>query len=67
MNYELEQVKLHYKKIETDLENLKEIVAKTRSHEKQEFEKELELIRNLRMKIENLEKKVGEVEKTINP
>ncbi len=67
MNYELEQLKLHYKKIEADLEGLKKTIAKTRSYEKQEFGKELELIRNLRMKIENLEKKVGEAEKTINP
>ena len=66
MNYEFEQVKLHYKKIETDLDNLKETVAKIRSHEKQEFGQELELIRNLRVKIEELEKKVGEAEKTIN-
>ncbi len=66
MNYELEQLKLHYKKIESDLDSLKKTIAKTRSYEKQEFEKELELIRNLRMKIENLEKKVGEAEKIIN-
>ncbi len=66
MNYELEQIKLHYKKIETDLGNLKKIIAKTRSYGKQEFQQELELIRDLRIKIENLEIKVGEAEKIIN-
>lgn len=58
---EIEHVRMCCKRIEMDIAHLRNVIAKMRSHDTDEFSKDLELIRKLRERIEVLEKKVDDI------
>ena len=59
---EVEHVKMCCKRVELDIAHLRNVIAKMRSYDTDEFSKELELIRKLRERIEVLEKKVEDIQ-----
>lgn len=62
---EVEHVKMCCKRVELDIAHLRNVIAKMRSYDTDEFTRELELIRKLRERMEVLERKVDDIEKKL--
>ena len=62
---EIEYLKMCCKRIEVDIAHLRNVIAKMRSYDTDEFTRELELIRKLRERMEVLERKVDDIEKKL--
>ncbi len=65
LHAEVEHVKICCKRIEMDIAHLRNVIAKMRSYDTDEFTREMELIRKLRERIEVLERKVEDIEKKL--
>lgn len=62
-NPEFEKVQLRCRKLELDISHLKNVLAKMRSYDTEEFAKDIDLIRKLRERVEALESRAETMEK----